>query len=100
MEKSRDVYTSSQSQTHITLQHKDSSHLRYDDVLTANYYQSWRHHIPEHLSPHQHNSQNLKSCNQHHDFTIIVESRLTIFNQYCMTDGRMFWVTVKHLELL
>jgi len=99
MEKSRDVYTSSQSQIHIILQHEDSSHLGYDDVLKGNYYQSSWHHIPEHLSPHQHNSQNLKSCNQHHGFTIIVESRLTIFNQYHMTDGRIFWVTVKLLEL-
>lgn len=94
MEESRGDYTSSQSQIHIILQHEDSSHLGYNGVLTANYYHSSCHHIPEHLNPHQHNSRN-----QHHDFTIIVESRLTIFNQYHMTDGRMFWVTVKLLEL-
>lgn len=99
MEKSRDVCTSSLSQIRIILQHEDSSHLGYDDVLIGNYYQSLQHHTQEHLSPHQHNSQNLKSCNQHHDFTIIVESKLTIFSQYHMTDGRMFWVTIKLLEL-
>jgi hypothetical protein len=87
VEKSRDDYTSIQAPIHITLQLEDSSYLGYDGVLTANYYQSSWHHIPEHLSPHQHNSQNLKSCNQHRYFTITVESKLTIFNQYHMTDG-------------